>query len=137
MLLARIELCSHAPVANLERSGRDATESIGGRRPAGGVNRNDDRETDFPLKSAEHFRRRLLGARTSTQVALIEQDMLRTLQAFQNPAFPSGLEPEPGTIHWKRRIAESSLSAAELARQHGISARTVHRYRAQYARNPD
>ena len=134
-VLAELELISQVSAVNMDSSGgRDASESIGGKRPPGGINRKDDREHDYPQKSADHFRRRLARAFNDATLLMILQDAETALDSCRkSPEIWDGdLEPAPKTFRWKRMIANSPETAAVLVRRYGISERTVRNYRAEF-----
>ena len=131
-VLARLELVSHVPAFNYESSGgRDAGESIGGKRPPGGIQRADDREPDYPQKSVEHFKRRVGGARSNRALELILADARKALEAAQRqPAATS--EPKFGEQGWKRFVAESPEKASDLARKFGCKRSYIEKVRRLY-----
>lgn len=136
-VLAGLELISHVSAARPGSSSRDEGEDIGGRRPPGGVDRRDDREHDHPQKSAEHFRRRLAHTRTDEQRAMILEDAQKALKSWRRYEPAQGVEPERGTLAWRRMIADSPDDPTTLAKRHQISKRTVYHYRKLYAEMPE
>lgn len=130
--IAQLELISQAPTQNLDAFSRDSSGDIGGNKPSGGIDRRGDREPDYKLKSADHFRRRVQKARSILGLEEILTDIWATLRAWKCPDPPLGIEPERNTLAWKRMIANSSLSAERLAHKHEIGVRTVYRYRSLY-----
>ena len=134
-VLAELELVSQVSAVDLDPTARDTSQSIGGNRPSGGINRKDDREPDYPQKSVEHFRWRAAGARSEYQLALILKDARVALEAAKRQPEPGNIEPERGTLAWRRMIANSPDTARELGRRFELSQRTVHRYREMYAEN--
>lgn len=134
-VLAELELVSQAPVQNFESSGRDRGEDIGGRCPGtpSKVVSKDDREWDYAQKSVEHFRRRLANAHSDIVLAMILRDARVALKAWKMQPEPVGVEPEQGTLAWKRMIANSPETAERLSKKHSIGVRSVYRYREMYA----
>ncbi len=140
-VLAELELVSHVSAFNYESSGgRDAGESIGGRRPPGGVDRAEDRVRVEPgdekprvLRSVEHFKQRLAGACTNRAVEGILVDARDALAAWRTPApFRKGMEPKLGDPGWKRYVAESSETASDLARRFGCKRSYIEKVRRLY-----
>lgn len=133
-VLAELELVSQVSAVNLDPTARDTSESIGGNRPSGGINRKDDRQPDYPQKSVEHFRRRAAGARSEYQLGLILKDAKKALEACKRQAAPA--DPLWMSFEWKRQIArevETRQRTVDNARVfYAISKRTVYRYLAAY-----
>lgn len=138
-VLAALELVSHVPALDYA-SKRDNKGSVtddrspGGKRPRGGVDRQDDREREYTLKSADHFRRRLAHATSRHTLELILKEARASLDAHRKvPDWKKGeIEPERKTLRWKRMIANSPATAEVLAKRHEIGVRTVKRYREMY-----
>jgi hypothetical protein len=140
-VLAELELVSHVPAVNMDSSSRDAGEDIGGKRPPGGIHRQDDREdSDNPershhhkQKSAEHFKRRLARARGNHQRRQILTEAREALKAWKvQPPPPKDLEPERSSSQWKRYVAESSESHQTLADRFGVSRQYIAEVRRKY-----
>jgi hypothetical protein len=132
-VLARLELVSHVSAVNYESSGRDACESIGGKCPPGGIRRADDKEHDYPQKSVEHFRRRIVRATSSRVLEAILTDARRALEAARRqPAPDKKTEPKVGDPGWKRYVAESDEKANELAARFGYSRAYIEEVRRKY-----
>ncbi len=131
-VLAELELVSHVPAFNYESSGgRDAGESIGGKRPPGGIVYTDDRAPDYPQKSVEHFRRRVATARSNRgALELILADSRDALEAAQRQPAPTG--PRFGEQGWKRYVAESDEKASDLARKFGCKRSYIEKVRRLY-----
>jgi hypothetical protein len=134
-VLAELELVSHVSAVNLESSGGDHGEDIGGRRPPGGIDRRDDlpdnHERHHPQKSVDHFRRRLARARSDESRTLILGEAKDALTAWKRQPALTG-EPEYGTPQWKRWVAESDLSSSKIADKYGVSGQYVRKIRAEY-----
>ena len=130
-VLAELEMCSQVAAVNLEPSGRDAGEDIGGKCPPGGIDRKEDRQRENRiLHSAEHFRRQLARGR---HVHYVLEEAEEVLAAYRRPPAPKDKEhPMPGDFNFKRWVAESSLEAKEIARKCFISKRRVNQIRAKY-----
>lgn len=147
-VLAELELVSHVPAFNYESKNETSVSderNPGGKRPRGGVERKDDQENDFALKSVEHFRRRLDGALarnllreqegeppSSRAIEAILADAKAALKAHKR-APPPPDRPERSSPQWKRWVATSPLSAHEIARLYDCSHQYVLRVRARYA----
>lgn len=127
-LIHRLELKSHASSSVLDVD-RVSSSKPTGNRPAGGIDRRDDREPDCWLRSADHYRRRAEGARSVYAVAKIMADLRKTMVAWERSPLPS--DPVPGDPFFRRYVVESSKSVGELARLHGISRQYLHRLRSQ------
>ena len=133
-IIARLEVLSHVPAVNLNPQPVTTEDGKGGARPRGGVDREDDREPDFALKSADHYRRRLNGCRTVRDVELVLVDARRTLLAWTRT--PEPRDPEWGSFAWRRQIVrdiESGKRTIDACRSHySVSRATIYRYLAQY-----
>jgi hypothetical protein len=131
-VLAQLELISQVPAVNYESSGsRDAGESIGGKRPPGGLIRADDREHDYPQKSVEHFKRRIAKAHSDHAFEAILGDAKKALEAARRqPA--RGPEPGFGDPGWKRYVAESTEKASDLARKFACKRSYIEKVRQDY-----
>lgn len=132
-VLAELEMVSQVSAAATGSSSRDESESIGGRRPPGGIIRKDDRQDTFPQKSVDHFRRRLAHARTDRHLQAILEDAQTALVAWKRqPPEQPGDEPQYGTPGWKRWVGECDLSHGEIARKYNLSRAYVRKIRDQY-----
>jgi len=133
-VLAQLELISQVPAVNLESSGgRDAGESVGGKRPPGGLIRADDREHDYPQKSVEHFKRRIAKAHSDHVLEAILEDARKALEATRRqPAPVKSAEPKKDDPGWKRYIAESPEKANELAGRFVVSRAYIEKVRREY-----
>lgn len=131
--VSELELCSHVPAMNLEPSGRDSGEDIGGKRPPGGLVRKDDRVREWPLKSADYYKRRAAKARSDRALIQILEDAEESLEAYRRQPPPRDQEhPELGDSNWKRWVGESTMSVREIASQCSVSRQYVERVRKQY-----
>jgi hypothetical protein len=133
-VLAELELVSQVPAldyASKNQMSVSDERSPGGKRPRGGVDRKDDRERDWNLKSAEHFKRRLAGARSELAITLILKDAKAALLAHRRQPPPPD-RPELSSPQWKRWVAESAESAREIARIYNVGRTYVDRVRAKY-----
>jgi len=133
-VLAELELVSQVPALDYasKNEGSVADErSPGGKRPRGGVERKDDREHDFALKSADHFRRRLAKAHSQRTLELILKDAKAALEAHRRQPAPTD-RPELSSPQWKRWVADSELPAREIARIYNVGRTYVDRIRARY-----
>lgn len=131
-VLARLELVSQVPAALPGNSSRSA-EDPGGKRPAGGIDRKDDREPDHPQKSVEHFRRRAGRIHSVPALESLIADAESALGAWRRQPAPTKKdEPEYGTPQWKRYVGESKESLGELARRFGVSRAYIQQIRKAY-----
>ena len=141
-IIVRLDLVSHVSAKDYDAasSARDTSEAPGGRKPShGGQDRPrgmevvDFRES-YELHSADHFRRRLAGARSVKALEAILVDAQAALKIWHKS--PDDPNPEPGSFGWKRQIArevESGQRSIENAKRfYSISERTVYRYLADY-----
>ena len=132
-LLHRLEMKSHTSALVIDADRVSGGTGTTGNRPPGGADRKDDREPEYWLRSADHYRRRLKGARSVKAVILITADAERTLKAWEKAPLPSGIKLDsPFT---KLQIAESKESAGELARKLSVSRQYIYRVRSQYRQN--
>lgn len=135
-VLAELELVSQVSAVNMDPSSRDASESIGGKRPPGGIDRRDDLpdsdERHHPQKTVDHFRRRLECARTDRQVEVILTDARAALVAWRRQPAPASGDMAFGSPQWKRWVAESSLSHGEVATKWGCTRSYVQQIRKLY-----
>jgi hypothetical protein len=144
-VLAELELVSHVAAVNLEPSSRDASESIGGRRPPGGVDRREDRHKSDPrekpgrrdepervLRSAQHFREEL--ARGKKRPARLLEEAKASLAAWKRQSPPK--HPLMGDPGWKRWVAESPESHADLARKCGCTRQNIREVRLKWGTIP-
>lgn len=133
-LIARLECMSHVPAVNLNPEPVTLDESIGGNRPRGGVDRKDDRDRDFMLKSADVYRTRLAGARSERALASIHCDIQQTLKAWTHT--PPSSNPEWKSFEWKKQIAREiqtgKRSVDDARRFYKIGRATVYRYLRDY-----
>lgn len=134
-LLARLELVSHGRTANLSAEPGRSAESTA-LFPPGGVVRADDREPDHPLRSHEHFRPRLAGARSVRVVRLLISEMEAALVAWQrSPAPPADSEA------WRERLGRLAASCTErgerarLARHWNVSSQRLYQLEQDYKRS--
>ena len=134
--ITRLCLISHAPAMTLGRSVRSSDEDIGGKRPTGGINGQDDREADFRQKSVEHFRARIARCDTPEAARSLLVEVEDTIWAWTHTPDVDGikeLEPEHGSFLWKCNIADNDREhVRDIARRLGIGEATVYRYRAKY-----
>ena len=132
-LLHRLELKSHTSALVIDADRVSGGSGTTGNRPPGGAERKDDREPEYWLRSADHYRRRLAGAQSVKAILLITADAERTLKAWEKAPLPSGIKLDsPFT---KLQIAESKESAGELARKLSVSRQYIYRVRSQYRQN--
>lgn len=132
-VIARLELCSHVSAMDLDPSSRDSGEDVGGKRPSGGVDREDDGDRELVLKSAEHFRRRLAGAYSERTLVVILHDAEAALEAHRKQPPPQkDNEPEFGSSQWKRYIGESTESYGTLAARFGVERSYIQQVRKKY-----
>jgi len=132
-LLHRLEMKSHTSALVIDADRVSGGSGTTGNRPPGGADRKDDREPEYFLRSADHYRRRLTGARSVKAIILITADVERTLKAWEKAPLPSGIKMN--TPFTKLQIAESRESAGEIARKVGCSRQYVYRVRSQYRRD--
>lgn len=132
-IIAQLHMMSHVSAANLEPSSGDASESKGGKRPPGGIDPKGDRTPEFRQKSAEHFSARARGCKTDRDYQAVLEDAKAALEAWKRtPAIAGDSAPPYGTIQWKRWVAESKESGAELARKFNVTAQYIGQVREQY-----
>jgi len=123
---------SHVPAVNLNPEPVTLDESVGGNRPRGGIDRKDDREPEFMLKSADHYRRRLAGARTERALTLIRADLELTLRAWTHTPLKRHDIPKPGDAfftRWARERIRDGWPDSEIVRLGGCSRQYVNRLR--------
>lgn len=131
--IAELELISEVSAVSLDPSSRDSGEDIGGKRPPGGVDRKGDREREWTMKSAEHFRRRAANAVTSEALRHILVEARAALElARRRPSPQDAGHPMPGDHDFKRWVAESELPSSEVARLTGKSGQYIRKIRALY-----
>lgn len=132
-IIARLETMSHVPAVNqspkAEVGGATTSDerNPGGSRPRGGIDRKDDREPDFALKSADHYRRRLQGCRTTRDVELVLVDARLTLRAWTHTQVRD--QPLPGDPlfrRWVNQQLEAGKSQSEIARLSGLTRQRIH-----------
>lgn len=136
-IIARLETMSHVPAVNLNPQPVTTEDGKGGARPRGGIDREDDRQHDFTLKSADHYRRRLHGCRTVRDVELVLADARQTLAAWART--PEPRDPEWGSFAWRRQIVrdiETGKRTLDACRSHySVSRATIYRYLAMYGQD--
>lgn len=136
--LAELELVSEVDAVEPRKGSRDTSEDIGGRWPSGmSKDHPDVRELEdyraWPLKPVAHYRRRVARARSISALEAILKDVRSALErSRRQPAPTDAGHPMPGDSNWKRWVAESSLSATEIARKCSVSKRYVNKVREQY-----
>lgn len=128
-LLHRLELKSHTSAVRIDSDPVSGGETATGHRPPGGADRRDDRQPEYWLRSADHYRRRLAKAKSAAAVLMITADVERTLKAWEKAPIPSA--PIPGSPFFRRYVVESDKSVSELARLTGVSRQYLHRLRAK------
>lgn len=131
-LIARLELKSEVSAANLGRSARDSNEDIGGNRPSGGIDYQDDRDSMSVLKSADYFKRKRARCHTDAQFDRLIREIGLVLQAWQQMPLPAGQPPTPDDPQWKRWVAESDKNAGELARLFNMTRQHIYQIRKAY-----
>jgi hypothetical protein len=139
-VLADLELISNVSAASLERSSGDSQEDVGGKRPPGGTDRQGDREPDYPQKSAGYIRRRIKHAAqrgVDAELDAIIREGHEARDTCRRQPEPAGIEPERGTLQWKRMIANSPERNDVLASRHQIKKRTVYLLRQKYGDEAD
>lgn len=135
-IIARLRTISHVNAIDYEGRSQtsETSESIGGKRPPGGIDRRDDREPDFRLKSADHFATRAAGCRSISDYRSVLIDAQLALKAWTHP--PEQTNPEWGSLAWRRQIVrdvESGRRTFDKALQfYSISRATLYRYLAAY-----
>lgn len=134
-IIARLELKSHAHAAQIQPEPASRGGSRGGNRPPGGIDVRDDKEPEFHLKSADHFRRRLARARSDRAVQLILVDAEKALAAWERT--PLVGRPLPGSPFFRRwiidqlRLGENPERVAQLG---GCTREYVNKVRRQEER---
>lgn len=101
-LLADLELVSEGKTRNPDSSGGGKPES---RSPVGDVSLHD------------HFRRRILGARTEQGLAdamNAAYEALAVARGGDGRIVPAGLHVEKGSLQWKRAIASDITSGVDM-----------------------
>lgn len=132
-VLAQLSICSEVAAASLGSSARASEDDIGGRRPPGGEDHKGNRDPEWALKSAEHFRRRLARAHSERTLTAILADAEAALTAWRRqPASTKDNEPEYGSPQWKRYIAESKESHGTLADRFHVERSYIAKIRRQY-----
>lgn len=133
-IIARLEVISHVPAVNLDPTPPETTDGKGGARPRGGVDRKDDREPDFALKSADHYRRRLARANTERDIERARDAARQTLAAWTKA--PPPREPERDSYYWRLQIVNdirTGKRTVDACRTHySVSRATVYNYLKQY-----
>lgn len=129
-VIARLEVISHVPAVNLDPTPAATSEEKGGARPRGGIDRKDDSEHDFALKSADHYRRRLQGCRTLRDVELVLIDARGTLRAWtRTPVTGQPLPGDPLFKRWIRQQLDAGKKPEDIARVGGVSRQYVSKIR--------
>lgn len=129
-IIARLEVISHVPAVNLDPTPAATDASKGGARPRGGIDRKDDREMDFALKSADHYRRRLDRAHTEGAVLRILADAKLTLRAWTHtPVTDQPLPGDPLFRRWVSQQLAAGKSPVDIARVSGVSRQYVSKIR--------
>lgn len=133
-IIARLEVISHVPAVNLDPTPPETTDGKGGARPRGGIDRKDDREPDFALKSADHYRRRLRNANTERDIERALTAARATLAAWTKA--PPPREPERDTYYWRLQIVNdirTKKRTVDGCRTHySVSRAAVYKYLRQY-----
>ena len=125
-LLARLELVSHGGTQNLApEPGRNAEQTAA--FPPGGIARKDDREPDHPLKSHDHFKRRVRGAPDTETIDMLNREMEAALKAWTHST-----PPPADSLAWRRQVGTEQGSVRDVAARWGISPSRVHQLRKQY-----
>jgi len=127
-LIHRLELKSHTSALVMDTDHVQTGKATGGGQPSGGADRRDDKQDGYWLRSADHYRRRAEGARSTYAVGKIMVDLRRTMAAWERSPTPS--QPIPGSPFFGRYVRESDKSVGELARLTGVSRSYLHRLRA-------
>lgn len=128
----KLTLISHANPANLDPSHGTTTESKGGKRPPGGIDRFGDYQLSYRQKSADHFVHQLRYVRTVEDLEQLAQDAHDAVDAWKRTLIPEGQPPEYGTPQWKRWVAHSPLGTGELARRFSVSRQYILRIKRDY-----
>lgn len=144
--IAELSLVSHGPTMSFDPSPRDTSDEPGGRRPgrSDGEPRPRD-EADFKAWEASYhrktpawFRRRRETALQREDVGQLEalrDDARECVEAWrkQPPMIGVVEEIEVGSFLWKCQVADDDSGTIKNREdRYGISAATIHRYRAQY-----
>jgi hypothetical protein len=130
-VVVELTMVSHAPTPKYDKAGGpDQGDDIGGRRPPGS-NREHPRKRDvqefqdflacYQRRTPEYFRSQARRCRTVQQLEALVVEARGVVEAWRRMPIPQGQEPEYGTPQWKRFVAESSLSHAELARRFHVT----------------
>jgi hypothetical protein len=119
-LLLDLELCSHGRTMGLD--GR-----VTGSKDQSPILRSD--EEPYPH---EEFRARWASARSATARFEVVRKAREALRDLRRTPAPQRALLEPGSLAWKRDIANSSDSVEDLVRVNEISRQTVWRYRKMY-----
>ena len=132
-IIARLKVMSHVPSGFKDgKTSRSTDEAVGGRRPNGGVDRKDDRQEDWALKSAEHYQARLKHAHTEGIVLLILRDARRTLRAYTHTPVPVSADPKPGDPLFMRWLAKQDGRVEDISYRTGVSRALVYKARDTY-----
>jgi len=104
-LIAALSVKSEVSAAVLDTGPPDGSErDIGGNRPPGGVDRKGDRQPDFAMKSADHFKRRFAGCKTVSDYELVSVDAEAAILAWEKT--PIVLDVRPGDPFFRRKVCE-------------------------------
>jgi hypothetical protein len=127
-LLLELRMVSQVSAAR-PGSSRSSDQEIGGKCPPGGLDYEGDREIDYLAKSPDYFVRRL--QQPNVDLERLTDEPSKALNAYKRRPALTG-EPEWGTSEWKRFVAESELSSAELARKYNCSTTWIYKVRRDY-----
>lgn len=140
--IAELELVSCGATRNPDSDGRGSSDSSvypahghrrvdrAARERAGGLRMLGDTEPEFLT-----LRRRLKRATTVDELRDIRDTAHAEREALVQQTQTDN--PEPGTLQFKRMIANSPLNPTELHRLYGVSRTTVYAYRAKYRTDQD
>ena len=121
-ILAEMEtMLSYGSTQAFDKSG-GRVKATGGNRPPGD-------------SSPAHELYRVLYARCSSAA---ERENVIVAARVELESFTLGkasVEPEPGSLHWKRRIANDDRSLVDVLRVYGISRASYFRYRRDYRKD--
>lgn len=140
--IARLSTMSQIGAVNYEARSKEfvgsasTAESPGGNVPAGGVDRRDDKEPEFFLRSADHFIRRLAKAHSESSLRDILHDAELAVKAWTHTPVPRTpgpeQDPERDSFRWKCMIADDPRSLQQIKAHYGVSRSTVERYQDKY-----
>lgn len=131
--ILQLEMISQVPASRPGHTSKSTDEDIGGRRPSGGIDRADDREHDFALKSAEHYRRREARCHTDGQRLALLVEVERTLTAWRQTPLVDGKRPAMNDPRWKQWVGECEHTVTELVRWYSCSRQYIHQVRKAYS----